>query len=335
MTAPRTLPDGWILAASSFNWTPEIVEARRPAAAIVAGIVAAGVASTLELEAGQVLRSYPAPNEREVDALRGSITESGGSIAILGASLDDFVSPTMRRSEEERLAFLAPQLRAASRLGARGVRLPLGQAGPSLVARLQPLLHDLDLILFEEIQGQQHPESPSVAPALQAIADLADPRVRVLVDISMLMPALPPSYLARLAASGVPAGLLARLAADWRSPDTAGAVGALLRSGGVPPAVHTLYMNLLIRFGRSSAEDLRGLLPLVGGFHLKFWDLDDEDGRVTGPLRDLGRLLAGSGFRGTLTSEWGGHEWLDDDPTDITQRHLALAADALAEGAAA
>ncbi|WP_286277916.1 hypothetical protein [Naasia aerilata] len=92
-------------------------------------------------------------------------------------------------------------------------------------------------------------------------------------------------------------------------------------------------MNLLIRFGRSDAGVLREVVPLVGGFHLKFWDLDDADERVSGPLRDLGRLLAETGFRGTLTSEWGGHEWLNGDANAITRQHLDLAAAALVAGA--
>ena len=94
-------------------------------------------------------------------------------------------------------------------------------------------------------------------------------------------------------------------------------------------------MNLLIRFGRSDAADLRGILPLTGGFHLKFWDLDDADGRVSQPIRELGGELARAGFEGTLCSEWGGHEWLQDlDATETTRAHLQLARTALAQGAA-
>ena len=199
-----------------------------------------------------------------------------------------------------------------------------------------PLLHELDLVLYEEIQGQQTPDSPATAAAIEQVAGLDDPQVRLLVDISMLMPALPTTYLEQLAGAGLPQDLLDRLAEEWRDPATAGAVGALLRSGAVPPAIHTLYMNLLVRFGRSDATDLLGILPLVGAFHLKFWDLDDADDRVSAPIRDLGAVLAGSGFAGTLCSEWGGHEWLDDaDAADMTRRHLALARLALAERATA
>ena len=325
------IPHGWTLCASSFNWTPEITAARRTAHDIVAGI-ADSVAKTIELEPGLLWRSFPAPQDAEVDELRHSLAARGASVSIVGASLDDFTSPTKRRTLQERLDFLVPQIQAAHRVGASGVRLPIGQAGTELLTLVQPLLHKLDLVLYEEVQGQQTPGSPAVEPALEAIAGLADDHVRVLVDISMLMPALPVTYLEELRQGGVSPDLLARLQNDWRDPATLDAVTALLRSGNVPPRIHTLFMNLLIRFGRSDAADLQGILPLVGAFHLKFWDLDDDGGRVSQPLRDLGGLLSRHGFSGTLTSEWGGHEWLQDDPTEMTRRHLALAASALAAG---
>ena len=192
--------------------------------------------------------------------------------------------------------------------------MPIGQAGEPLLRRLQPVLHELDLVLYEEIQGQQTPDAPGPASALETIARLDDTHVRVLLDISMLMPSLPPSYLDLLRRGGMARRSAARLESDWQDPALNGAVIDLLRSGGVPPHVHTAFMNLLVRFGRSRASDLRGVLPLIGAVHLKFWDLDDQDGRVSGPIRDIAAELADVGFAGTLCSEWGGHEWLDDDP---------------------
>ncbi len=326
------LQGGWTLAASAFNWTPEVISAERSAPDIAVGIVTSGVASVIELEPGQLWRSFPEPSDAEVDSFRERLSAAGGSVSIVGASLDDWLTPTRRRDEDERFAFLLSQLRAAHRVGAAGVRLPIGQAGESLLRRLVPTLAELDLVLYEEIQGQQTPDAPGTAPALETIAALDDPRVRVLLDISMLMPSLPPSYLDLLRRNGIADDLLRRLSDDWRNPATNSAVIDALRSGGVPAQVHTPFMNLLVRFGRSHASALRGILPLVGAVHLKFWDLDDTEDRVSGPIRELATELAATGFRGTLCSEWGGHEWLDDDPADITSRHLALAGEALREG---
>lgn len=327
---PPSASDAWPLSASAFNWTPAVIFADRNAAEIAVDIIRDGVADTIEIEAGQVWRSFPVPSDAEVDALCERLAATGGAVTIVGASLDDWALPARRRTQEERLAFLVPQLRAAARLGARGVRVPFGQPGPELLRLVQPVLDEFDVVLFEEIQGQQTLDVPAVAANLELLQSLGDPRIRTLIDISMLMPSLPPSYLQELRRGGVDDGLLRRLEQEWRAPETHAAVVAALRGGQVPTAVHTLFMNLLVRFGRSDVTDLEPLLPLTSGVHLKFWDLDDEDERVSRPISDMGAALRRTGFTGTLTSEWGGHEWLDADPATMTRAHLDLARRALA-----
>ncbi|HEX7835140.1 MAG TPA: restriction endonuclease subunit R, partial [Pseudolysinimonas sp.] len=172
-----------------------------------------------------------------------------------------------------------------------------------------------------EAQGRQTPQAEPAG--YDTIAALGDPRIRLLIDISMLMPAPPVSYLERLERGGLESGLIARIRDEWRDPATHGAVMAAI--GSVPPPLMSLYMDMIVRFGRSAATDLRPVLGLTSGIHLKFWDLDDADGRISSPVRDVGDELAAAGFTGTLTSEWGGHAWLDDDATEVTRAHLELA----------
>ncbi|TFB15987.1 restriction endonuclease subunit R [Microbacterium sp. 3H14] len=324
-----TDPDDWTLTASAFNWTPDVIRAERTAADIAVDIVADGVASAIEVEAGQVWRGFPAPTDTEARELRERLAAVGGRISIVGASIDDWTPDGRRRTDQERYDFLLPQLRAAHHAGALGVRVPIGQPGRELLERLLPVLHDLDLVLFEEAQGQQTPQAQP--DAFDAIAALDDPHVRVLLDISMLMPSLPESYIDVLRRGGVDEALVEQLSTAWRAPETHDAVLAAVRGGTVPPSVHTMFMNLIVRFGRSDARDLRGVIPLVAGAHLKFWDLDDTDGRISRPIADLARELRVAGFAGTLCSEWGGHEWIADvTPADATRRHLDLARAALA-----
>ncbi|WZH38362.1 MAG: restriction endonuclease subunit R [Microbacterium enclense] len=326
-----SLPEGWTLSASAFNLTPEVIRAERTAPELALTLVERGIASAIEIELGQMWRGFPAPPTREVEAFRDRLAAAGGRVSIVGVSIDEF-DRGRRRTDAERRAFLEPQLRAAARAGAAGVRLPIGQAGP-LLAGLVPLLEELDLVLYEEAQGH---ETPAARPeAYDRIGELDTPHVRLLLDISMLMPALPVTYLERLEHGGIPSDLVRRLRDEWRDPATHDAVIDLLRSGGVPGPVLTLSMNLLVRFGRSRVDDLASVLPLLGAAHLKFWDLDDDDGRLTDPLRDVGTALAATGFTGTLCSEWGGQEWLDDDPWETTSRHLALAAGILSDRPAA
>jgi len=322
-----SLASGWTLSASAFNLTPEIIRAGRTAPDLALTLVERGIASAIEMELGQMWRGFPAPQTAEAEAFRERLAAEGGRVSIVGVSIDEF-DRGRRRTDAERRAFLEPQLRAAASVGAVGVRLPIGQAG-ALLDDLVPLLEELDLVLYEEAQGH---ETPAARPAAyDRIAELDTPRVRLLLDISMLMPALPVTYLERLERGGLPADLLDRLQGEWRDPATHGAVIDALRSGQVPGHMHTLYMNLLVRFGRSRAHDLASVLPLLGAVHLKFWDLDDADNRLSDPLRDVGAALGATGFTGTLCSEWGGQEWLDDDPWEMTSRHLALAAALLSD----
>lgn len=323
------LPSSWTLSASAFNLTPTVIRAERPAPEIAASLVAEGVADVIEVELGQLWRSFPEPAADEARAFRSELDRIDGRVSIVGGSIDDWASPTRRRTEDERYAFLLPQLRTAAELGATGLRLPLGQAGPALLERLLPVLAELDLVLFEEAQGSGSPANPAFAPAYETIDRLDDPHVRLLLDISMLMPALPVTYLDLLDASALPRDLLCRLRDEWQDPATTGAVVDVLRAGDVPPGIHTLYMNLLVRFGRSSVAELAPVRHLLSAAHLKFWDLDDADARVSAPIRDLGAALRGTAFTGTLCSEWGGQEWLDDDPIETTRAHLALAHAAL------
>ena len=326
-------PSGWTFTATTFNWTRDIARAEKPPTDIAAEIGANGLAAAIEIEAGQMLRSFPAPSSSDCNELRQATAAAGVSISIVGLSIDDFHTREQRRSPDERLGFLLPQLHAARLLGAKAVRLPIGQAGPELLRRVQPVLHEHGLILYEEFQGQQTPER--ISAAVETIENLNDPRIRLLLDTSLLMQALPTSYLEIMARSGLDKQLLERLTEAWLDPETMDAVRATLADGRVPPGLHTLYMNLLIRFGRSPVEQILDLLPLIGAFHAKFWDLDDADGRVSGPLQALGTALAGSGFTGTVCSEWGGHEWLEaEDATEMTRDHLALLRDAMGAGTA-
>ena len=44
------LPAAWTLAASAFNWTPDVIRAERTAPEIAVGIVTEGIATVIELE---------------------------------------------------------------------------------------------------------------------------------------------------------------------------------------------------------------------------------------------------------------------------------------------
>lgn len=316
---------GWALSASSFNWTRDILRAEDDPFDILARD-AADVCDLMEVELGQCFRSFPDMDDREVAVLRSRLDTAGVDVSIVGLSLDELSSRETQRSSGERLAFLEPQLRAAARLGAHGVRLPFGQPGGELLSAVLPLLHELELTFYQEIQGTQGPGQPEFQQTMSELSDLSDPHFAVLLDASMVTHELPTTYLERLRSSGVPGSLVDRVTREWGEPETARAVRECLAAGLVPLAALPLFMTMVVRFGSWSVADLSPVLPWVKAVHLKFWDLDDTNGRVTAPLGDLITELFNSGFAGTLCSEWGGHDWYlgPESATEMTRSHLAL-----------
>ena len=63
--ATTALPDGWVLSASAFNWTPEMIAGDRDAVDIAVGIVEDGLAAEIEAEPGQLWRSFPGRSEAD------------------------------------------------------------------------------------------------------------------------------------------------------------------------------------------------------------------------------------------------------------------------------
>src|SRR6478672_10515440 len=106
------------------------MRAERSPLDIVTDIPCSGTTDVVEVELGQCFRSFPSFGGDEVDLARLALDAHGARVSIVGLGLDGYASLAHRRSTAERLAFLEPQLRAARRLGAHGVRLPFGQPEP-------------------------------------------------------------------------------------------------------------------------------------------------------------------------------------------------------------
>ena len=124
----------------------------------------AGHRARIEIELGQMWRVVPRPSGR-----RGRRLSATGSprpaarVSIVGVSIDD-LTRGRRRTDDERLAFLEPQLRARGPRRGDG-RAPADRSGrAALLDGLLPLLEELDLVLYEEAQGHETPAARRGGP---------------------------------------------------------------------------------------------------------------------------------------------------------------------------
>jgi hypothetical protein len=328
----RTLPSlppvadpAWIVTLFSFTGT--LLKARQGPDAILAAVLDAGLSRRLEIDAPQHFRSYPALDGAELDRTREILERYGARLNVLGCYHDASPAPGVFLSYSQSVARLERQIRAARRLGAWGVRVGLGFVPEPVLTALVPVLEANDIVWVEEVQGPCRPDSEQLLRRLDLVEHLASGHVRFLIDLSLCMPRLPTSYVAALHRYGAAPALVDRLQEAWNGADH-DAVTALLRAelaGSVSTQLASLFVAPLTRFGCGTVADWRWFLPNVAAVHLKYWDLDDSDGAVSTPIRDLRSALADIGFPGTFCSEWGGHEWLPDaDPLAMTLGHRRL-----------
>jgi hypothetical protein len=321
---PPIADPAWVVTLFSFTGT--LLEARQRPDQVLGAVLDAGLSRRIEIDGPQHFRSYPAFDDAELDRTREVLERYGARLSVLGCYHDASPAPGVFLDRTRSVDLLARQIRAARRLGAWGVRLGLGYVPEAMLAALVPVLEETGVMWVEEVQGPCRPDGEPVQRRLELVDSLATDRVRFLLDLSLCMPALPTSYVDALRRNGAPEALIGRLQEAWNAADHR-AASALLRAelDMAKPALASLYITPLTRFGCSTVADWRWFLPHVAAVHLKYWDLDDSGGVVSTPIRELRAALAETGFAGTFCSEWGGHEWMPDaDPVAMTLGHRRI-----------
>lgn len=335
MTAP--FDERWALTL--FSLTNELLEGSRSADELLAEVLTSGAAARIEIDAPQHFRGHPAAADAEIAATRGVLDRYGATPTLLGVYAERWAPPHAPEDRARARTALSAQLRTAEALGFGGVRVALGTLDEQDVRALLPRLERARLDLLLEVQGATAPDAPIVQDALELLDRLDHERLGILFDISVCTPGVPVSWVRALHDAGVDDRFAERVEDAWGTvtgPELAGVVRAALDDTPPPRGVGPLVTACLSRFGSSPVSSWVDTLARVRAVHLKFWDADDADRRISAPVRDLAAALAARGYDGGWTSEWGGHQWasLPVGWYEMTLAHRALVEPAI-RGAAA
>lgn len=312
-------------AVTMFSFTRELMAGSVHPTELLVGARKAGLASAFEIDGFQHFGTLPDVDEDEATSFRAAVDEHGIRLTQLGVYDDLFVDPWHRADVTSRVAYLERQIASAARLGFRAAKVAWG-VDAEVLDGLRPCLDRLGLTLNQEAQGSLRADSPEVDQRVESALRFPD-NFGFVFDLSACMYGLPITYVEDLRRLGVPERAVRLLADEW--PSQGGAIRDRVfdAAGSVSPEAELRLSMPFGRFGNSQVAEFRDFLRLVDVVHLKYWDLDDQDGIISSPLRDLAGELAQIGFRGPLTSEWGGHEWLspdDADATTMTRGHRSL-----------
>jgi hypothetical protein len=299
-------------AVTLFSYTNELLAAEHPPDELLADVLADGTA-LVEIDASQHFRSFPVLEPDEVRRTADVVRAAGARVSLLGGGADFLPAPGVRLDDDAVLAQLGAQIEAARLLGAEGIRMPFGVLPWSLLERAAERARAAGVLLLEEVQGPTDPNGPRIPDRIADLERTGETAVRLLLDLSVLMTALPPTYVDALAAEGVPRETIARLADAFAARSVAPVAGPSLADPALSPAAKSLLITAMTRFGHATAEEWLPLAPWIASVHLKWWDLPSAEADLAGETGRLLEGLAAAGFAGTVCSEWGGHEWEGSD----------------------
>ncbi|WP_374976529.1 hypothetical protein ACEYYH_01460 [Microbacterium trichothecenolyticum] len=314
-----TLDDQW--AVTLFSFTRELMRGDVSATQLLVNLRESNVARSFEIDGFQHFATLPDVASWEAAAFRQAVDEHDIELTQFGVYDDLFIDPRSAADMRSRVEYIVRQIDSASRLGFTTVKITWGLE-LAILERLLPHLDRLGMRLNQEAQGPIRATSPDLARRVELALRFPD-QFGFVFDLSACMYGLPVTYLEDLRRLGVAEEAVRLLEEGWPLGGDSIRSEAFAAAGPMSPDAKLRLSMPFSRFGNSNVREFRDFLALVDVVHLKFWDLEDEAGIITSPIRDLARELQRAGFAGPITSEWGGHEWLPAAETNGETMTLA------------
>lgn len=299
-------------AVTLFSLTNELMRADRTPNQVLDQFLESGLTKLVEIDGPQHFRNYPHASDAEIQQLKEVLIKHNASVVQLGIYVDRARTPELMLTGPEVVQHLEDQLKLAAKIGAPQVRLGLGFAKIAELKAILPLAKSLGIRIVLEIQGTTEPEAAEVLEHIEFLQGPVADQIGILLDTSVCMKVLPPTYLAALSAAGFEEPTIEQMVQAWQTMPAA-AVRGLVFGQIMPKAPNaeaaSLALTLPTRMGKTTIDQWEHVLPFVKAVHLKFWDTSDVDGAISEPTTALLNKLADHNFAGALISEWGGHDW--------------------------
>jgi hypothetical protein len=298
------------LASTAFSFTNEWLTRQYTLERLLGRMAELDLGPGIELIGFQTWRSYPHLDAAEILAFCRLVDRLGLEPASLGAYADLARRTDRLMTVDETVEYLRPQIAVAAALGFPLLRLH-GGIPAAAIERLTADAERAGVTLAVEFQGDQIPESPNVALAL---------------DFSVSMAEVPAAFVDAVCRHGAARSDVDRLVELWAEGADTRDLFAAIAALDAPAAARDEARGGFVRFGRQDPDAWLPLVPQVAFVHAKFWELDDDGGDPTVREAELIRVLRDGGYDGFVCSEWGGNAWLDADEADafdLVRRHQA------------
>lgn len=277
----------------------------------------------MEIVGSQMIRNYPYLKEEDVDELLGYCKKYGVHFHSYGANLDVGKYSDHDMTDDEILRESKHNLQIAHLLGCEVMREGLS---PALLVKMAPFAERYGIQIGVEIHAPVKPSSKIVKDYIDAIQSSGSDMIGLIVDFGCFIerpsPALLKSY-ADLGADPKIVDYIIKVRHSGRSEEE---VWQEIQKMGAGKIEHKVLSELFgfLSFAPADLDGFSEMVPYCNHFHGKFYYVDESQNEVSIPYEPLLRIIAESGFKGCIVSEYEGHAFSDEDPILQVQRHLRM-----------
>ena len=338
--APAVPGSGIKLGLSLYSLTSEWAAGRYDLRGILDVVAGAGIGPGIEINASQMLRTYPHVGDGFVREWHDAFDRHGFVASSFGCNLDMGRRRDRDMTPDEEYEFTEAQFRSAHALGFRKARIQ--SAKPELIRRLVPLADELGLTLGWEIHAPMGPNSPQVVALRELYDEIDSPRLGFVADFSSTMHSMSPTLLRALTKKGLAPADLDRLQEIWATDAGINERHAefvdYLHSRGIRPESLGSFARLAFNMhGHVDPREWTDIMPRIVHVHAKFYDIDQHGDEPAIDYPAHVRELVAGGYSGFMSSEWEGHAFADldeADPVDLVRRQHDLIRRAIAQALA-
>ena len=319
---------GITLGSTLYSFTNEFHSRQYDLEGLVREVAARNLGPGIEIVGFQSLRGFPEVTDAFADWWKGLIDETGLTMTCLAINADALIDRNRPMTFDESVAYHARQIEAAAKLGFPVARFQYA-ATPEVVAKLAPLAEKLDVKLGLEIHAPHSIDHPDVIAYRETYARVGSPYLGFIPDFGASARAVPPAYIDYFRWREIDEAIVERALEIWDEPMEPFARRAkFLDWAKAEKHDEVLAVDVSIIFGLFSRQPLRNwleIMPQTVHIHGKFYGVDDATGED--PSIDYDAILpifVEGGYRGSISSEWEGHQVSDANGFEKVAAHIAM-----------
>ena len=266
--------------------------------------------------------SYPKATEAEIAAWHELMAKYGtkptcfDSIIAVKPEMSGLPFAHPGASIEEQTALMRDELTLCHQLGFYLMRIPVGYGiQMQVIEDLLPMAEELNITLGLEIHVPMTITGEMVQNYINFIVKKKTKHACLIPDMAIFATSLPRCLQHKALSAGADPEVVKTIVQAYEARSDMTAVAEELRAKGVGEAEELLAFA--VRNVPSRVDDLPGILPYIGHFHGKFYDMDDQCCEHGIRFDEVVPILKKAGWEGYINSEYEGQRFhAPDDPVD-------------------